>query len=155
MIETPGNAEHIGKVGQELLVLRAMAGGDLARDLDVAARRQRGQQIELLKDKANLRLAQYGSPGVAQRGEIDAIDQNAARGCTRKPAKNIEERRFAAARGPDNADELTRRNDKRHPAQRRNVHLARMVNLAQVLCRNNGLHVLDCIWQRAVAGLRA
>ena len=71
--------KHVAQMLQELLVLRAMAAGDLARDFNIAARRQRGQQIELLKHKSNLGLAQYGAPGVAQLGKIDAIDQHACR----------------------------------------------------------------------------
>ena len=42
--------------------------------------------------------------------------------------------------------------NKRDVGQRRNVYLARTVDLAQVLCRNDGLHVLDCNWQGAAWG---
>ena len=112
MIETPGYAEHLVKMSKKLFVLRLVAGGDLARDFDIASRRQRRQQIELLKHKANLRLTQDRTPRIGQLRKIDAIDQDAARGRTRQPPKDVEERRFAAARGSDDADELARRNGK-------------------------------------------
>ena len=96
---------------QKLLVLRQVAAGDLPRNFDVASRRQRGQQIELLKHEANLRLAQYGALRIGQLGKIDAINQHASRSRPREPAKDVEERRFSAARGSDNADELARRHN--------------------------------------------
>ena len=97
MIEPPRNAKHVGEVLKNLIVLRLVAAGDLARDFNIAARCERGQQIELLKHKANLRLAQNRAPGVAEPGKVDTVDQDASRGRARQAAKNIEERRFAAA----------------------------------------------------------
>src|SRR3984885_15222332 len=144
MVEPPGDAEHLGKMSKKLIVLRLVAGGDLARDFYIASRRQRRQQIELLKHKANLRLTQHGAPGVGELRKIDAIDQDASRGRTRQATKDVEERRFAAAGGSDNADELARRNGKRHFSEGRNLYLTRTVNLADVLCLNDGLHVPDC-----------
>src|ERR1700692_211764 len=105
MVETARYAEHVGKVLQKLLVLRQVATGDLPRNFDIASRRQSGQQIELLKHEANLRLTQHGALRIRQLGKIDAINQHASRSRPREPAKNVEERRFFAARGSHNAAE--------------------------------------------------
>ena len=78
MIETAWDAQHIGEMIQQFFVLHTVATGDLAGDFDIAPRRQRGQQIELLKDEADLCFAQFGAPGVGQLGKIDAIDQDAS-----------------------------------------------------------------------------
>src|ERR1700684_2769773 len=106
MVETAGYAEHVGEVLQKLLVMRQVAVRDLPRNFDVASRRQSGQQIELLKHEADLRLTQHGALRIGQLGKIDAINQHASRSRPREPAKNVEERRFSAARGSDNADEF-------------------------------------------------
>ena len=111
MIETAGDAEHLGQVLHKLLVLRQVAAGDVARNFDIAACRQGGQQIELLEHEANFRLAQHGTPRIRQLGKVDAINQHASRGGAGKPAKDVEERRFSAARGSDDADELARRHN--------------------------------------------
>src|SRR5271168_561808 len=113
MIEPAGYAEHVGKVLQKLLVLRQVAIGDLPRNFDITSRRQRGQQIELLKHEADLRLAQHGALPIGQLGKIDAINQHTSRSGSREPAKDIEERRFSAARRSDNADELAGWHDER------------------------------------------
>src|SRR3984957_10426412 len=147
MIETAGYTKHVGKVLQKLLVLRQVATGDLPRNFDIAPRRQGGQQIELLKHEANLRLTQHGALRIGQPGKIHAIDQNASRSRPREPAKDVEERRFSAARGADNADEFTRRHNERDVAKSGDVYLPRSINLADVLCLNDGLHVTDCNWQ--------
>src|SRR5271168_206030 len=98
---------------QQFFVLRALAAGYLPRNFDIAARRQGGEQIELLKYKADLCFTQFGAPGVGQLGKIDAINQDASCSCARQTTKNIEEGRFPATRRADNADKLTRRDHKR------------------------------------------
>src|SRR3984957_8488387 len=148
MIETAGYAEHVCKLLEQLLILRLVAAGDFPCDLDIVARGQSGQQIEFLKDKANLGLAQSGALGIAKPGKVDSVDQHATRSRTRKAAKDVEEGRFTAARRPHNADELARRDDKGNVAEGRHIDLACPVYLADVLCLDNGLHVPDCNWDR-------
>ena len=106
MMQPAMNAEHLRDLGQQLLV-NAVASGDFVRDLDVALRRQIRQQIELLEDKTDSALAHLGAAGIGKRGKICAINQHAAAGGPRKTANNVEESRFAAARGANNADKLS------------------------------------------------
>ena len=66
--QQPGDALDV------LAVVTAMNAGDVARDVDVALRGQRGQQVELLEDESDFLLAYPGACRVRQGSEIDAID---------------------------------------------------------------------------------
>jgi hypothetical protein len=84
---------------------------------------------------------------ICQPGKIHAINQHASRSRPREPTKNVEERRFSAARGADNADEFARRHNERDVGKSGDIYLPRPIYLADVLCLNDGLHVTDCNWQ--------
>ena len=83
------------------------AAGDVARDVDIAFGSQRGQQIEFLEDEADFAICACACAPIGQRGEVDAVDQHTSGVGVRQAAQDVEQRRLAAARGADDADELT------------------------------------------------
>ena len=115
----------------ELRIQRTILVRDVARDLDVVARRQRRQQIVLLENEPDGRLAQLGALGVGHAQQIAAGDVDAARGRRRQPAQDVKQRRLAGARRPDDRDELARLNVQIHAAQRMHIHFADTIGLAQ------------------------
>ena len=106
-------------------VQRLLAAADGVGDLDVAHGRERGQQVELLKDEADAVLAQPGALGVVERGEVDAVDDHAALGGLREPAEQVEERGLARARRADDGDKLARLDGKRDAAHGGDLEFAR------------------------------
>ncbi len=55
-------------------------------DLDIAHGRERGQQVELLEDKADAVLAQPRALGVRERGKVNPVNHHAAFGGLRQAA---------------------------------------------------------------------
>ena len=74
------------------------------RDGDISFGRQSREQIESLKDEADLVAAQFGTRCVAQFGEVIPVDQHfAARGLG-QAANHVQQRRLAAAGRPHDGD---------------------------------------------------
>ena len=106
--------------------------GNFLRDENVRARVERGQQIEFLEDESDLALAHAGALGVGERGQIVAIEHDAAAIGAGEAAQQIKKCGFAAARGADDADELALLHAEGNAAQRLDLDLADVVGLAQV-----------------------
>ncbi len=119
---------------------RVVVAGNVARDLDIAFGRQRRQQVELLKHETDLAAAKPGAAGVGHGGEVDAVDEHVAGVGVREAAENIEERRLAAARRPDDGDELALLDCQRDAAQRLHIDFTDAVSLADVLCLDHPPH---------------
>ena len=60
---------------------------DIVCDLDVAHRRERRQQVEALKDEANLGAAHLSPFGISETGEVSAVDQHGATGGRVRPPR--------------------------------------------------------------------
>ena len=97
----------------------------MARHGDVVARREVRQQVEFLEDESHGALAQVGAAGVGERGEILIADADAARGGRSQTADDVEQRRLAGARRPDDGEELAAFDVEIDAAQGGHVHLAR------------------------------
>ena len=108
--------------------------GDFLRDRDVRARVERGQQVEFLEDESDLALAHAGALGVGERGQIVAVEHDAAAIGLGQSAEKIEESGFSAARRSDDADELALLHAEGDAAQRLDFDFAHVVGLAQVFC---------------------
>src|SRR5438874_8748955 len=80
-----------------LLIPPAIFAGDVAGDINVRARIEGRQQIELLEYEPNLALAHGRALGVRQFREIVAINHDPARIRTGQATEQVEESRFAAA----------------------------------------------------------
>ena len=79
---------------------------DVERHLDVLLRGERRDQVEGLKDHADLLVAHGGQLALAHLGDVDAVDQHLAAGRVIQPGDDAEQGGFARAGWPDDGDEL-------------------------------------------------
>ena len=107
---------------------------DFLRHRDVRTRVESGQQVELLEHKADLALAHASAFGVGERGQIVAVEHDAAAVGAREPAQQIKECGFAAARGAHDADELALLHAEGNSAQCLDLNFAHVIRLPQVFC---------------------
>ncbi len=70
------------------------------RELHVFTGRENRNQVECLKDKANLLPAQVGHAAGAQRGCVGTLDSDAAAGGLIDAADQVQQGGLAAAAGP-------------------------------------------------------
>ncbi len=96
------DAQHVGEVIEQRLVDRLLLWraevGDVVRDLDIAHRGERGQQVEALEDEADLVTAHLGTLAVGELREVYAVDVDGAAGGVGEAAEDVEKSRFAGAR---------------------------------------------------------
>ena len=83
-------AEQLGDVVEPLAV-GAVAAGDVLRNLDIHARIQRRQQVELLEHETDFALPHAGALGVGEACEVVAINNDAAGIGVRQPAQHVEQ----------------------------------------------------------------
>src|SRR3974390_234427 len=134
------DAEQAGDSGDVCGVVIGRGTGDVLRDVDVALRRERGQQVELLEDEADFLLAHARALGVGERGEVDAVDGDATGVGVSESTQDIEKGGLAATGRADDADELALLDLERYSAQGLHIDLADAVGLADVLCLNHHGH---------------
>src|SRR6185437_8233491 len=67
------------------------------------------QKVELLKDEANLLIAEVSELLLAERRDVDAIDEDLPLVGSQQATEHVEERRLAGARSALHADELAAR----------------------------------------------
>src|SRR5207245_10288554 len=102
-------------------------------DGDIALGRERGQQIETLKDEADFVPAELGASGVVQQSEIVSVNEHAPAGRLGQAANPIEERGFSTSRRTHYRDRFTGQNLEVHAAQRRHLYFAGAVHLPKTL----------------------
>jgi hypothetical protein len=105
---------------------------------DVVARGKVRQQIELLKYEADGAPAQVGTAGIGEAGEILVHDADLTGRGRGEAADDVEQGGLARAGGADDGEELARLHGEIDSAQRRHIHLAHAVRLAQVLDFDHG-----------------
>src|SRR4030095_8083951 len=123
--------EFIGEVRQAVLELnerQQLTGAivDLStrpapkveREANVLQTGQRRQQIEELKDEADLVPSDLGQLIVRQLDEGSAIDRDGPRRRAIQTAHQGEQRRLSRARWPDNRDHVARGDRERHSVER-------------------------------------
>src|SRR5437660_2180912 len=148
VIETSGDAQDGCDLLKKIVVYMTVFTGNLACNLNVAARSERGQQVEFLKDKTDFAFAHLGPLGVGHPGEIVSIDQNAPGSGMGKASQNIKQGGFAAAGRADDTDKFSALHLEADTAKGRNFDLADPVNLGDVLDLDDGSHQVDIIRPR-------
>src|ERR1700691_4772117 len=106
MVQAFRQSQKIADAEEERGVVIAIAGNFL-RDGDVGAGIERGQQVELLEDEADLALAHTGALGIGERGEIVAIHNYFAGIGASQAAEEVEQSGFPAAGGADYGDKFS------------------------------------------------
>ncbi len=81
-------------------VVRPAHTGHLQRQRGVVERAQAGQQVEALEDDADAVAPQVGQAVGVERGEVDAVDADAAGGRPLEPRQQQQQRGLARARRP-------------------------------------------------------
>jgi hypothetical protein len=84
----------------------AAEAGDVERDLDILASRERGHQVEVLEDEAELSRPQLGQLGLRERGELQALDGDRAVAGVQQAAEHRQQRGLAAAGRSHDQDDL-------------------------------------------------
>src|SRR5260370_28114487 len=77
MIQPTSDPQELQNV-IERWIERAILVGDMPRDFDIVARRQRRQQVVLLEDESDAGLAQLSALAIGHAQKIAAGDVNAA-----------------------------------------------------------------------------
>src|SRR5579871_1562303 len=107
MLQPSGNAKHLRDLGEELAIIAVAPTADLSRYLNIVARIERRQKIELLKNEANLLLAHLRTLPIGQGCKIRTIDQHATGSSAREAAHDVKKGRFSAARRSNDTDKFS------------------------------------------------
>jgi hypothetical protein len=115
------------------------------RQLDIFQRRRAREQIETLKDKSDLRVADIRQFIPAQPGHVHAVEPVIAGGGPVEAADDIHQRGFARTARAHDGHELAGLNRQRDAAHGVNLHFAGLIDLANVLEGNDsvGLHAVE------------
>ena len=108
------------------------AAGQLEREEDVLLGGQHRQQVEELKDEADVLAAQLGELAVAERGDRGPVDPHLARGRPVQPGQEMHERRLARARRAHDRGQLALGDRHRDAAQGVHGRVAGAVAAAEV-----------------------
>ena len=102
------------------------------RQEDVLLGRQHRQQIEELKDEADVPAPQFGELGVAERADLRAVDPRLAAAGPIEPGEQVHQRRLARARRPHHRDQRPLRHRQGDASERIDGHVAVAVAAGQV-----------------------
>ena len=95
--------------GEQLLGPRAaVLAAELEGDLDVLTGGERGDEVERLEHEPHALAAEGGPLVLAERREVDPVEDDPAGGGTIEPGEQAEERALAASRWPDHGQEAAR-----------------------------------------------
>src|ERR1017187_2335117 len=137
MLHALVDAQQPGDAFDVLAVVARRNACDVLRDVDIALCGQCRQQVELLEDETDLLLAHTGASRVGKGSEIDAVDQYPAAIGMREASQNIEQGRFTAAGGADDADKLALLDFEGYSAEGLHIDLADAIDFAYVFCLNH------------------
>ena len=93
--------DFFGALGGATFMLAGVEG-----NLDVLLRGERRDEVERLVDHTDLLIAHLCQPGLAHRGDVDAVNQHLATGRVVQSGDDAEQRRLARPRRADDGDEL-------------------------------------------------
>lgn len=120
-----------------LYVQRLFPPAHCPRNLDIAHRRKRRQEVEFLKNKSDSVFAQPRALGVVERGKIHPVDHHAPLRGPRQPAQQVKERGLAGTGRAHNRHKFSAFHSQRNPANCRDLNSSRHVNLGQVFGEND------------------
>lgn len=150
VIEAFFDAEH-PRDDLEAVRIEAVA-MNVLRDGDISLGSEGRKKVEALEDESDFVTAQLGTLGVGHRGEIVAVDKNAAARSLCQTADDVKERRFAATRWPHDSDGFPGEDVEIDATERGNLDLSGMVELPEILRPENGLNGVQ-IGLRRIEGL--
>src|SRR5690606_28912912 len=104
-------------------------------------------QVETLKDHANVALAHIGTPRFGQPGDFLVVEPVAAAAGTVEQADDVQQGRFAAARGAHDGDELAWLDRQAHVVERGGFDFVATVDFADFAEPD---HVAPCCYGNKV-----
>ena len=107
-------------------------GANLRRKLDIFERRQVGDQIVELEDKANVGAAVFHELRLVGGAHVAPVHRHSAGGYRIHAAQDVERRGLAGTRGAQDNGELTALNGKARAVERVNAGIALAVRLDDV-----------------------
>src|SRR6266542_2285812 len=113
--------------------VRRMRGRIIERHPRVVQRAGAGQQIEVLKNEADLRVAQYRALVGGRGGNLLPVQAVASGTGSVEAAKNVHQRALARTADADQRDEFAALDRERHTLEHRDFQIAAPVALANVL----------------------
>ena len=108
------------------------------RQADVLGDRERGHQVEGLKDEPDPLAPEDRQPPLAQPRQVDVPERDAARGGPVQPRRHVQERALARPRRPHDRGERPRRELDADPVERDDRPLALAMDFAHVAKGDRG-----------------
>ena len=102
------------------------------RNLDVLLHRKVREQIEALKDEADLPVPDRCLLHIRKLADLDILEEVLSAGRHVEHAENIQQRRLAGAGGPDEADEFSAFDRRIDPFQDGNLQIPGKIGLADI-----------------------
>ena len=118
VVEAMAEADALERLARALAPLRARHAGVEQAAGDVVDGRQPVEQVELLEDEAHAARPQRRQLVVGGGGGVEAVDGHLAGGRAVERAHDLQQRRLARARRPEDRDELAGRDLEVDAAQR-------------------------------------
>ena len=158
MVHARGQLHEVEQLARAIVDLLPRPAAQVQRQRHVLDARQARQQIEELKDEAELVPPHRRQPIVCEAVEALAVERDGARRRPVQPADEIQQRRFSRSRGPDDRDHLPLRNLERDVLQRRDAPpavevLADVVETDQRRTPSNGAYGRDS-WRPSYSSMR-
>src|ERR1700730_15265035 len=104
-----------------------------------------------MENEANLMATELGASGVAEFGQVIAVDEHTASRGLRQSADYVKKRRLPTARGTHDRNRFARQYFKVDAAQRRHFHFAGPVELPQTFGFEYRLQII-LPWRNQCAG---
>ena len=130
--EAMRNADPFRERLRARICLVALHARQQARQRDVVGDGQRRQQVEELKYKPDLLSPHVREVVVSQRGEVAAVEHDAARRGAVHGAAQVQQRGLAAPRGPHQRNEVALVDGKRHARQGRHLGFTAGIGFLEV-----------------------
>src|ERR1051326_1180263 len=108
------------------------------RQLDVLDRRRAREQIEALKNEADLRVANDGALVAIELRDVDSVEQVRSGRRTIEAAEDVHQRRLAGAGRSHDRDEVAFVDEKIDAVERAHFHFAHRVDLRQLTNLDDG-----------------
>jgi len=124
MLHAVGEADHFQRGGNEATTFFCAELGEQKREFNVLKCGEHRDEIEGLKNEADVLITPIGQFGFVQSGDVAILDDAFAAGRTVDAGDDVQEGRFARARRTHEREKLSRRDGQAHAVQRGDIDFA-------------------------------
>ncbi len=140
VLQAISNPKQVGEMVEVFPIELFRATGNFMRQQDIVHGAEGRQQVEFLKHKTDLLLAQPGTLRIAQSGEIDAVNQQAPGGWPGQASDVVKKRRLSASGGANDTDKLPGLNLEGNGTESLNFDFSCAINFAEMIGEDDWLH---------------